>query len=153
MGDEAEDILAASTIDVVEKKLYEPVKKIFEDHLVGKRNKIYELVKFHRRRHEPGESVDSFVTALHALIETCEYAALKDELIRDRFIVGLAAAKLSETLQLDSTLTLETAVAKARLCEVVHMQQSFLRVDEGKAPEGLDEISKHCNFSGLVRGN
>jgi hypothetical protein len=44
--------------------------------------------------------VDSFITALHGLAEYCEYGALKEELIRDRIVVGMSDTKTSETIQL-----------------------------------------------------
>lgn len=40
-------------------------------------------------------------------------------MIRDRFVVVLRDAKLSETLQMDADLTLASAVSKARLKETV----------------------------------
>lgn len=54
------------------------------------------------------------MTALHRLVTQCGYGALKDELMRDRLVVGLEDAKLSDTLQSDPDLTLEMAVQKAR---------------------------------------
>lgn len=56
---------------------------------------------------------------------------MKERLIRDKFVVGLRDAKLSEALQMDPQLTLATALAKARLKETVRQQQQSLR------PEGL----------------
>ena len=52
---------------------------------------------------------------------------MKDELIRDRIVVGLKDAKCSEKLQLDPNLTLEKAVTQARQKEAVHEQQSIVR--------------------------
>ena len=42
-------------------------------------------------------------------------------------MVGLRDSKLSERLQLDADLTLETAITKARQSEAVHKQQPLLR--------------------------
>ena len=68
---------------------------------------------FNRRVQKPDESVDSFITDLHRLAEFCEYGDLHDQLIRDRIVVGLRDAKVSEKLQTDSELTLEKAVILA----------------------------------------
>ncbi|KAK9752718.1 Retroviral aspartyl protease [Popillia japonica] len=38
--------------------------------------------------------------------ETCEFGNLKDELIRDRIVVGMSDTKISEAMQLKSNLTL-----------------------------------------------
>ena len=57
--------------------------------------------------------------ALHALAEHCNFGTLTDEMIRDRIVVGLLDAKLSEKLQLDPELTLPKAVNQARQSEAV----------------------------------
>ena len=79
---------------------------------------IYERAKFNLRRQEPGESVDSFITSLYGLAEHCGYSGLHDEMIRDRIVVGLRDARLSEKLQLDAELS---------LAEAVKQQQSLVR--------------------------
>ena len=63
---------------------------------------IYERAKFNQRKQMTGEPVDSFITSPHKLIEHCDYGALKDEMIRDKIVVGLVLdEQLSEKLQLD----------------------------------------------------
>ena len=47
-----------------------------------------------------GESVDSFITDLFGLARRCNFGALKEELIRDRIIVGLQNRELSENFNL-----------------------------------------------------
>ena len=76
---------------------------------------------------EPGEKVDSFLTALHCLAERCDYGALREQMIRDRLVVGLHDAALAEKLQLESELKLEDAVKRARNSEAVKGQQSTVR--------------------------
>ena len=46
---------------------------------------------------------------LYNLAESCSYAEVKDEMIRDRLVVGIQDMALSEKLQLDAELTLEKA--------------------------------------------
>ena len=64
---------------------------------------------------------------MYTLAEHCDYGELNDHLIRDRIVVGLRDAKISEKLQLDPALTLEKAVTLARQKEAVHEQQSIVR--------------------------
>ena len=135
MGDEADDILRSFKLKDDEVKKYSVVKAKFEAHFVKRRNVIYERAKFNRRKQEEGEPVDSFITDLYVLSEHCGYNDLHDEMIRDRLVVGLRDASLSEKLQLDATLTLEKAVAKAREAEAVRQQQSVVRGEEPKKPE------------------
>ena len=114
MGDEADDILRSFALSEEDKKKYDSVKAQFDAHFVKQRNVIFERARFNLRKQEEGEPVDAFITALYALAEHCGYGALHDEMIRDRIVVGIRNAPLSEKLQLDSELTLEKAVTQVR---------------------------------------
>jgi len=127
MGDKGDDILRSFSLSEADKKKYDTVKAKFDSRFVKRRNVIYERAKFNMRKQEEGETIDSFVTALYALAEHCGYADLHDEMIRDRLVVGLRDAKLSEKLQLDSELTLDKAITQARQTEAVQQQQPLLR--------------------------
>ena len=131
MGDEADDILTSLGLTDEQKKEYETVKDKFEAHFVKRRNTIFERAKFNQRRQEEGESVDSFITSLYCLAEHCGYGALHNEMIRDRIVVGLQDAALSEKLQMDKDLTLDKAVASARQREAVKKQQAVVRGEDG----------------------
>ena len=122
MGPKAEEILSSFTLTEEQAKSYNEVRSKFDAHLVARRNVIFKRATFNQRVQEPEESVDSFVTALYSLSEHCMFGDLQDELIRDRIVVGLRDASLSETLQLDSELTLEKAISKARQKEAVKQQ-------------------------------
>ncbi|KAK0143736.1 hypothetical protein N1851_018062 [Merluccius polli] len=113
-GDDAEDILNVLPLTDAEKKSYKRVTEAFNAHCVSKRNIIFERACFNRRSQEPGESVESFITAVHTLAEHCEFGVLREELIRDRIVVGIRDARLSESLQLDAALTLEKAITRVK---------------------------------------
>ena len=127
MGEEADDIFYSFHLSEEDSKKYGTVKTNFERYFIKKRNVIYERSMFNRRVQKPDESVDSFITDLHRLAEFCEYGDLHDQLIRDRIVVGLRDAKVSEKLQTDSELTLEKAVILARQNEAIKQQQLNLR--------------------------
>ena len=80
MGDTADDILCSLGLSDDEKKVYETMKIKLESHFVKRRNVIFERCKFNQRKQEEGESVDSFITALHGLGEHCNYAALRSKI-------------------------------------------------------------------------
>ncbi|XP_049273548.1 uncharacterized protein LOC125759175 [Rhipicephalus sanguineus] len=127
MGRQARTIFQTFNLSEDDAKKYEVVKGKFDKHFVAARNIVYESACFHRRSQNPGESVDNFVTVLHTLADRCDFGTFKERMTRDRFVVGLRDAKLSETLQMDADLTLASAVVKARLKETVHEQQHQLR--------------------------
>ena len=68
--------------------------------------------------------------ALYDLVEHCDYGDLKEQMIRDRLVVGIRDSALSQKLQLDSTLTLESAKTSIRQKEAVHKQQQLLKGEE-----------------------
>lgn len=73
--------------------------------------------------------MDDFVVDLYQLAEYCNYGTLHDKLIRDRIVVGLRSAALSEKLQRDADLTLEKAIQMAREHESFRKQQTLLIKD------------------------
>ena len=124
MGDQADDILRSFALPEEDRKNYEMVKAKFDNHFVHRRN---ERARFNRRRQEEGESVDSFITALYTLAEHCGYGELHDEMVRDRIVVGIRNGALSEKLQLNADLTLQTAITQVRQAEAVKKQQPLVR--------------------------
>ena len=127
MGDHADDILCSFGLNEEDAKKYDVVKGKFDGHFVKRRNKIFEGAKFNQRVQKEGESVDSFITALYTISDHCEYGNLCEEMIRDRIVVGILNSRLSEQLQLDPDLKLETAVTKVHQSEAVKQQQSIVR--------------------------
>ena len=103
MGDPADDILSSFGLTDKEMKSYDIVVDKFERYFIKKRNVIFERAKFNQRKQEDGESVNDFVTALYCLSEHCQYGELRDEMIRDRIVVGLRDSGLSEKLNLKQT--------------------------------------------------
>ena len=89
MGPEAEDILASFGLSDDESKDYDDVMNKFDGYFVQRKNPIFERAKFNQRVQAETETVDQFVTALYALVEHCEYEGLKEQMIRDRLVVGL----------------------------------------------------------------
>ena len=108
MGDQADDILISFTLSDEDRKSYATVKSKFDNHFIQRRNVIFERAKFNRRRQEENEPVEVFITALYSLAEHCGYGDLHDEMIRDRIVVGIRNSSLSEKLQPDAGLTLES---------------------------------------------
>ncbi|UYV79821.1 hypothetical protein LAZ67_18000795 [Cordylochernes scorpioides] len=110
MGDKAEEILILFNLSEAQINDYKLVVSKFQDYFIGKRNVIYERAKFNRRSQGEMEPVEEFITNLYVLAETCSYGILKEEMIRDRLVVGVKNLNLSEKLQLESELTLEKAI-------------------------------------------
>ena len=59
---------------------------------------IIEHTKFNKRSQLPAEPVEQFITSLYNLAADCNFGELKDRLIRDRIVVRIRDASLSERL-------------------------------------------------------
>lgn len=141
LGEEADDVLTSTNITDESRKKYSEVMAKFDTFFNVRRNVIFERARFNRRNQGQNESAEQYITALYSLVETCEYGDLRDEMLRDRIVVGIRDTALSERLQLDSELTLEKAKKAVRQKEAVKAQHLQLR-GEGtkKDPIVLDEV-------------
>ena len=123
LGDKADSISSSFRLNEEQSNSYDRVKQRFQDFFYVRPNVIYERAKFNLRKQEVGESVDDFLTSLHTLVETCNYGNLRDEMIRDRIVVGILDESLAERLQLDAALTLAGCIKLVKDTDVVKKQQ------------------------------
>lgn len=114
------------------------VLEAFDSYFGGKVNVIYERAKFNQRTQKTGESAIDFITDLFDLAERCNYGALKEELIRDRIIVGITDSQLSAALQMEANITLTKVRARVLQAEDVSRQLPTLRNGNGG--------TSHINF-------
>ena len=56
---------------------------------IKQHNIIFKRARFNVWKQEPGESVDTFITALYELAEHCSHGELHDEMIRDQIVVSI----------------------------------------------------------------
>ena len=128
MGEDAEDVLASTSISDEERKSYETVLRKLDDFFKVRKNVIFERAQFNRRCQKEDESVEQFITSLYNLVENCAYGDLKDEMIRDRIVVGIRDTSLAERLQMDAELTLDKAKKTVRQREAIRKQHGILHV-------------------------
>ena len=141
LGQDAEDILRSPNISAENRGSYTAVLAAFDAFFKVRRNVIFERARFNRRNQQEGESVEKYIVALYSLSENCEYGDLRDEMIRDRLVVGIKDVSLSERLQTDPNLTLEKAKRATRQREAVHEQQLLLKEGDNKSnPIHIDQM-------------
>lgn len=112
----------------------------FTLHFEPKVNVIFERFCFNTRNQETGETAEEFITSIHSMAEKCKFGELKDELIRDRIVVGVSDSSLSEKLQAKSDLTLRDAILAVKQNERVTQQSKIIRGGE----------KSECNEDNLV---
>ena len=90
----------------------------------------FERARFNKRNQLDGETAEEYITALYGLIESCEYGSLKEEMLRDRIVVGIRDSTVSQKLQMNAKLTLEEAKKEIRQREAVREQSKQLQATE-----------------------
>ena len=134
LGEGAEDTLSSTNISKKDRESYGAVVKKLDDYFGVRRNIIFERARFNRRDQLEGETADEYIATLFGLAENCEYGGLKDELVRDRLVVGIRDETLSRQLQLDPELTLQKATKSIRQREAVKDQQQLLKQSSNAYP-------------------
>ena len=132
LGSRAEEILATFTWGEGERTRYDAVRQKYEDYFMVARNIIIERAVFNARCQMLTETVDDYITDLYSLAQTLKYGNMKEELIRDRIVVGIRDEKLSQKLQLMPELTLKKAVEMVKQSERVKLQQELLKTENSQ---------------------
>ena len=139
------------------------VLELWQSHCIGKTNIIYERYKFNNRSQEQAESIDTYVTSLRALAETCEFGALKEDLLRDRIVCGVRDKSVRRKLLQESGLTLAMNEATAAQLKdmapgqtieeeanAVNLKEDWKKLkapkDSGKGSK--NQLSAECKFCG-----
>jgi len=52
-------------------------------------NVIFERARFNRWNQLPDELVEEYITVLYQLVDSCDYGNFRDEMLRDRLVVGI----------------------------------------------------------------
>ena len=89
---------------------YEEIKTALKNHYKPKVIQIFERFKFYSRSQKSGESIADFVAALKALAHTCNFASTLNDMLRDRFVMGLGDERTQHTLLAEADLTFARAV-------------------------------------------
>ena len=106
-------------------------------HFEPVKNLIYERVKFNDMK-QGSLSIHQFITDVQTQADNCDYGTMKDELIRDRIVVGVNDHKLREYLIDIEDLTLAKAIQKAK--QYVTHHSSVLQMSTSSASDNVDEI-------------
>jgi len=100
LGQDAEDVLVSTRITTDERKNYNDVMAKFDGFFKVRKNTIFEWAIFNHQNQQEGESAEQYITTLYGLSQNCEYRDLRDQMIRDRLVVGLRNNAFSERLQM-----------------------------------------------------
>ena len=95
---------------------YDVIIAALKEHFKPKVIVIFERYNFYSRVQKSGETVADFVAGLKSLAHTCDFGDQLNNVLRDRFVMGLSNSETQRTLLSESDLTFKRAleVASAR---------------------------------------
>ena len=111
----------------------------------------YLRAHFNKRNQLDSETAREYTTALYGQIKTCKYGDLKEQMLRDRFVVGIWDTNISQKLQMNAKLTLEDA-KKIRQREAVRERSQQLQTAD-KSSHSMGEVSRprpHRSWGGAT---
>lgn len=117
-----------------EKQDINVVLNLWKSHYIGQTNVIYEHYKINNRKQQSHESIDVYAVALRALAATCEFGKLKDEMIRDRLVCGIADNSVRRKLWQEPKLSLEKCLD---ICRSAEATSTHLKAISGQSSTKL----------------
>lgn len=127
-GKEALKLFDTLPLTEADRKSYTKVVEAYENFCIPRKNVVYERFLFYSRNQKDGETFDSFLVDIKKLSKTCEFADNKDDMIRDRIVLGIADKGLQEKM-LKNNMKLEDAIELCRATELARGQSKDMRRD------------------------
>ena len=141
-GEEAMEKFDTFGLEDDKKKKLDEVYKAFEDFCKPKVNESVERHLFFSRVQNSGENFSTFLTDLKKLSASCEFADLRDSLIKDRIISGISDSRLKNRLLREENLTLQKCVDICKAAELAEIQISTMKSEENKKIEEISAKNK-----------
>lgn len=108
-------------------KSYTELSAMLETHYTPKPSVIMQRYKFNSRLRQPGESISAYAAALRNLTEHCNFGDTINEMIRDRFVVGIEEERIQRRLLSETTLTLEKAIQMAESMSLADKELKYIK--------------------------
>ena len=118
------------------KESVETLKSKFEEICKPKPNITMERHAFNKRVQAPGESVKPYIAELKIKASTCKFGSLKEEMIRDRLVVGIRSDEVRRLLLRAEDLRLEKARDICEINEISDIRVKLL----SNPPQAVDSM-------------
>ncbi|KAL4707414.1 hypothetical protein ACJJTC_008599 [Scirpophaga incertulas] len=106
MGEKAEDLLLQLNAEGSFNEILEALDSYFEPKI----NPLYARYEFNKRNQTSDETVEQYIRSLYVAADKRNFnSVVRDEMIRDRIVVGILSPKAREKMLLQCNLTLEDA--------------------------------------------
>ncbi|KAK7105846.1 hypothetical protein V1264_017174 [Littorina saxatilis] len=145
LSDDARDVFEGLPFEAADDK--DKITKIiplFEAYCVGETSEVYETYKFHQRKQEKGETIDTYIGALRQLASSCNFKTFEERMLRDQVVIGLSDDTVREKLLQESGLTLKKCIEICRVSEAAAQQAKSMAGDEALHRVGV-HVRKKTN--------
>ena len=122
IGKDCYNILKHLDIAEEDREKIDSIIGALEAHFKPRKNIVYERYLFNTCNQQPNEQVDQYVNKLRQLAASCEFEALRDELIRDRLVLGCKDSAARARMFREPNLDLNRAIAMCRSSEIAQDQ-------------------------------
>jgi hypothetical protein len=99
------------------------------------KNIPFERHMFRQATQDPSETMDTYVTRLKRLVQTCDYGTLSNEMIRDQVLEKCYSTRLRPRLLREETLTLDVILRIARALEASDRQAQQIEGTKNSASD------------------
>lgn len=108
---------------------YEALLEKFQDHFAPRKNVTMSRFAFFNRKQLENETIDQYVTELVNLAASCEFADLKNSIVKDVMITNLKETYIKEKLLMEDPADLAKAVKMAQAMVASKDQASIMTHD------------------------
>ncbi|KAJ8880675.1 hypothetical protein PR048_017145 [Dryococelus australis] len=122
VGEEGLEIFNTSDLSAEDKKDPQKVLQALETYCISRANVSVERHIFFTREQREGESIDSYVTELRKLSQSCEFGEMKESLIKDRIISELPDNEVKTNVLNADELSLEKCLQICKNAELTRTQ-------------------------------
>ena len=150
IGKEGREIFNTFVFPEEEKDKSTPLSTKFENYCIPKENVTMVRHKFNTRVQGSTELIDQFITDLKNIAINCEYGAIKDDLIRDRIVLGTISERVKERLLRKDKLTLDKAISVCRADE--ESKRQIQKMNEGEHGNVVHAVKKKTKSRGFTGG-
>jgi hypothetical protein len=105
-----------------EKQSLPTVKEKFTNYFTPTTRTTFQRFLFNSMNQHQDEKALEFIARIKLQAEKCEFGALKNELVRDRIVIGINNLELQKRLLAEDNLDLPRAEAQCRLSEITDAQ-------------------------------
>ena len=140
IGKEAQEVYKTFSFEEGEANNYQILVNKFEETFLPQANTIYERFLFNKRNQREKESFDSFLKDIKTQVNQCAYGDMKDELLRDRIVVGITSESMQEKLLQTKDLTLQKAIDMCKASVVAKTQAAGIKQASAEVEESISKL-------------